>query len=148
MPLDPLAERAFSTRADHYERARPGWPSAAVELAAAGLGLRSESTVVDLAAGTGKLTRELVGHFARVVAVEPLAEMRRELEATVAGVDALEGTATDIPLGDASADAVFVADAFHWFATADALAEIARVVRPGGGTRCCGTATTFRPSRG
>ena len=97
------------------------------------LGLGSDSTVVDLGAGTGKLTRALVPLVGRVVAVEPLAEMRRELEATVAGVEVVEGTANEIPLGDGSADAVFVAEAFHWFATPEAVAEIARVVRPGGG---------------
>ena len=84
-------------------------------------------TVVDLAAGTGKLTRELVRTGAEVIAVEPLAEMRAELppEAT-----ALEGTAEAIPLGDGSADAVTVAQAFHWFDAEPALAEIHRVLRP------------------
>jgi ubiquinone/menaquinone biosynthesis C-methylase UbiE len=133
MPLDPLAERAFGTRAAEYERNRPGWPAEAVERALAELGLDRESTVVDLAAGTGKLTRELVPRAGRVVAVEPSADMRRELAAVVPEAESLDGTADSMPLDDGSVDGVVVAEAFHWFANRDAVAEIARVVRPGGG---------------
>lgn len=85
--------------------------------------------MLDLAAGTGKLTRLLVATGARVVAVEPLAAMR----AHVADPELLEGTAEAIPLPDASVDAVTVGQAFHWFDRERALAEIARVLRPGGG---------------
>ncbi len=84
--------------------------------------------MVDLAAGTGKLTRALVPTGATVVAVEPVAEMRALIE----GVEALDGRAEAIPLPDGSADAVTVGQAFHWFATDAALAEIHRVLRPGG----------------
>jgi ubiquinone/menaquinone biosynthesis C-methylase UbiE len=87
---------------------------------------------VDVAAGTGKLTRLLVPSGARVVAVEPLAEMRAQLEEAVPGVEALEGTAEALPLPDACADAVTVAAAFQWFRKEEALPEIARVLRPGG----------------
>jgi ubiquinone/menaquinone biosynthesis C-methylase UbiE len=131
--MDPLAERAFGTRADDYERHRAGWPAEAVERALAGTGAGPEATVVDLGAGTGKLTRELVPRVARVIAVEPSGDMRRQLEARVPEADVRAGTAEAMALGDASVDAVLVGEAFHWFASVTAVAEIARVVRPGGG---------------
>jgi ubiquinone/menaquinone biosynthesis C-methylase UbiE len=96
------------------------------------LGLAPGRTVVDLAAGTGKLTRPLVASGAHVIAVEPLAEMRAVLAAAVPGADVVDGTAESMPLADASVDALTVAQAFHWFDAPAALAEIARVVRPGG----------------
>jgi ubiquinone/menaquinone biosynthesis C-methylase UbiE len=133
MPVDPRAERAFGSRADAYDRHRPGWPAKAVERALAELDLGPDSTVVDLAAGTGKLTRELVPRVARVVAVEPSEDMLRQLADAVPEADPVEGTAESIPLDDAAVDAVFVAEAFHWFATPEAVAEIARVLRPRGG---------------
>jgi len=118
------AAEGFSRSAEAYERGRPEYPEAAiaylVEL------VRPGATVLDLAAGTGKLTRPLVAAGLRVVAVEPVAEMRSALPG------ALEGTAEAIPLGDGSVDAVTVGQAFHWFDGDAALAEIARVLRPGG----------------
>ena len=89
--------------------------------------------MLDLAAGTGKLTRLLAARIVSVTAVEPLAGMRVVLEAQVPGVPALAGTAEAIPLADDSVDAVFVAEAIHWFDPGRAVPEIARVVRPGGG---------------
>jgi SAM-dependent methyltransferase len=124
------AERAasFARVADAYERARPGYPADAV------LWLAGEAPcdVVDLGAGTGKLTRSLAALGHHVVAVEPLAEMRAQLEAIVPEADVLAGTAEDLPLEEASADAVTVGQAFHWFDPGPAAAEIARVLRPGG----------------
>jgi SAM-dependent methyltransferase len=125
---DPLAQ-VFGRTADHYERGRPDWPAEALDLVTRELGLKPSSEVVDLAAGTGKLTRILAERFARVVAVEPDDAMR----ALISGAEALSGTAEEIPLPDDSADAVFCGEAFHWFDGAVALAEIARVLRPGGG---------------
>ncbi len=122
----------FSKVSDQYERARPGYPPAVVDWIATAAGLGPGSVVVDLAAGTGKLTRVLTGTGARVIAVEPIAEMRAQLTAMLPGVEALDSTAEAIALPDGSADAVTVAQAFHWFATDEALAEIARVLRPGG----------------
>jgi ubiquinone/menaquinone biosynthesis C-methylase UbiE len=124
---------AFADAAEEYERGRPGYPAEAIDALARGLELGPDSKVVDLAAGTGKLTRELAGRFTSVVAIEPLAEMRDQLVRSVPGVEAFEGTAERMPLADASADAVFVAQAFHWFDGRRALEEIARVLRPRGG---------------
>lgn len=120
--------RSFERAAEAYERGRPGYADAALDA----VGLPPESVVLDLAAGTGKLTRQLAPRFARVVAVEPLDGMRAILERVVPAAEALAGNASAIPLADASVDAVFVAEAFHWFGTGDAVREIARVLRPRG----------------
>ncbi len=123
-------ERAasFSGVADAYERARPGYPEDAV-LWLAGA---EPCDVVDLGAGTGKLTRSLVDLGHRVTAVEPLPEMITQLRSAVPEAAAVEGGAEAIPLPDGSADVVTVAQAFHWFDHGPALVEIARVLRPGG----------------
>jgi SAM-dependent methyltransferase len=97
-----------------------------------GVPIPAGATVLDLGAGTGKLTRLLVRRYARVIAVEPLDGMRAILEKVVPRAESLSGTAEQIPLAEASVDAVFAAQAFHWFATDEALKEIARVLRPGG----------------
>lgn len=113
---------------EDYERGRPGWPPEVVDVA----GLPRSASVLELGAGTGKLTRLLVAAFRRVLAVEPAEEMRRLLVALCPQAEALAGTAQEIPLADASVDAVFAAEAFHAFEHARALAEIARVLRPRG----------------
>lgn len=113
---------------EQYERGRPGWPHAAVSVPA----LPSNATVLDLGAGTGKLTRLLIAQFVRVVAVEPADAMRRVLARTCPGAETAGGNAREIPLAFNSVDAVFAAEAFHWFDEDDALEEITRVLRPGG----------------
>jgi SAM-dependent methyltransferase len=128
--VNPLAARAFDTQADRYERGRPSWP---VDAVAALLERFGAGTVLDLAAGTGKLTRVLAELADTVVAVEPLDGMRRVLREQLPHVRAMRGTAEAIPLPDGCADAVFVAEAFHWFDPTAAAAEIARVLKPGGG---------------
>lgn len=129
MPLHPAAERGFARAAGEYARGRPDYPRAAIEHLARRLELAPGRTVVDLAAGTGKLTRPLVATGCEVIAVEPVAEMRAALPE---GVTAIDGTAESIPLAAAAADAVSVGQAFHWFDGDAALAEIHRVLRPGG----------------
>jgi SAM-dependent methyltransferase len=119
------AADGFARSAEAYETGRPGYPAAALEQLRLSPGLR----VLDLAAGTGKLTRALVASGARVTAVEPVAEMRATLPDDV---EALDGTAEAIPLDDGAVGLVTVAQAFHWFDGAAALAEIHRVLRPGG----------------
>ncbi len=96
------------------------------------LPLERDATVLDLGAGTGKLTQVLVARYARVIAVEPLDELREFLETRVPEADVRAGAAEAIPLMDASVDAVFAGQAFHWFANDTAVREIARVLRPGG----------------
>lgn len=97
------------------------------------LGLSAGTVVLDLAAGTGKLTRQLVQLGPQVLAVEPLPEMRAELTRAVSEVVAVDGTAEAIPLPDGSVDAVTVGQAFHWFDAQVAVREIRRVLRPHGG---------------
>jgi SAM-dependent methyltransferase len=123
---------AFGRTAREYELGRPGWPEELLDRAIADLGLRPDATVLDLGAGTGKLTRLLVPRFARVVAVEPDGAMRDVLEAVVPGAESKAGSAAAIPLRDGEVDAVFSAEAFHWFASDETVAEIARVLRPNG----------------
>jgi SAM-dependent methyltransferase len=130
--VHPAAAAGFAAAADVYERARPSYPQDAVDWIVERAGLRPGRVVVDLAAGTGKLTRLLVPSGAEVVAVEPVPEMRAKLEEVVPGVSALYGTAERLPFADGSADVVTVAQAFHWFDHERALPEIARVLRPGG----------------
>ncbi len=96
------------------------------------LPLDRDATVLDLGAGTGKLTQVLAARYARVIAVEPLDELRELLETRVPEADVRAGAAEEIPLEDASVDAVFAGQAFHWFANDTAVGEIARVLRPGG----------------
>jgi len=119
---------SFHRAATEYDRGRPGWPPAVLDL----LPLRDDATVLDLGAGTGKLTRTLADRYARVIAVEPLDELRAILAERVPEADARAGAAERIPVGDAEVDAVFAGQAFHWFANDVAVAEIARVLRSGG----------------
>lgn len=132
-PVHQDAAVGFDRGAADYERGRPGYPDAAIALVARKLGITPGQRVLDLAAGTGKLTRSLLGLGAELVAVEPVAGMREQLRRAVPGVDVRDGTAEQIPLDDACVDAVLVAQAFHWFDVPAAAAEIHRVLVPGGG---------------
>lgn len=132
MGLHPLAE-GFADVADAYERGRPEYMPAVAQTIMAELSIASGERVLDLAAGTGKLTRALVRAGLDVIAVEPQARLRDVLAASVGAERVLEGSAEQIPLPSASVAAVTVADAFHWFDQAAALQEIGRVLRPRGG---------------
>lgn len=119
---------SFGAAAAEYERGRPSYPSAAVDwLLPPGAG-----RVLDLGAGTGKLTRELVKRGLDVVAVEPLDAMREQLSRVLPEVTVLAGTAEQIPLDDNSVDAVVVAQAWHWMNADLAVPEVARVLTAGG----------------
>jgi SAM-dependent methyltransferase len=131
-PLHPLAAQ-FAGVADAYERGRPEYAPAVVGAITSELGIGTTGRVLDLAAGTGKLTRALLHAGLDVVAVEPQAPLREVLIAGVGSGRVKEGVAESIPLGDRSVAAVTIADAFHWFDPAPALAEIRRVLHPGGG---------------
>jgi ubiquinone/menaquinone biosynthesis C-methylase UbiE len=122
------AARSFDETAELYERSRPGWPIEAIR----DLGIHRAAKVLDLGAGTGKLTRILIEQVDRVVAVEPLDGMRVLLTSLVPQAEVLTGRAEEIPLADECCDAVFCAENFHWFDGKHALAEIGRVLRPGG----------------
>ncbi|AYY11755.1 class I SAM-dependent methyltransferase [Actinobacteria bacterium YIM 96077] len=119
-----LLAASFSSVADIYERSRPGYPDEAVRWLAGAAPAR----VLDLGAGTGKLTRSLREHGHDVVAVDPSAPMLEQLTAVLPDVDARLGSAEEIPVPDASVDVVVVAQAYHWFDDDVAMPEIARVL--------------------
>jgi SAM-dependent methyltransferase len=119
---------SFAAVADAYERSRPGYPAEAVRW----LTGEAPLDVVDLGAGTGKLTRALVAMGHRVTAVEPLPEMLAHVHAAAPEATVVMGGAESMPLPAGSADVITVAQAFHWFDHGPALREIARVLRPGG----------------
>jgi ubiquinone/menaquinone biosynthesis C-methylase UbiE len=131
--IDPAAASGFAQGAQAYARGRPAYPTAALDWLAEELALAPGASVLDLAAGTGKLTVQLRERGFDVLAVEPVGEMRAQLESALPGVRAVAGTAEAIPLADETLDAVFVGEAFHWFDGDAASQEIARVLRPGGG---------------
>lgn len=129
-PADPATQataRSFGAAASVYGAARPGYPVEAVAWL-----VGDARRVLDLGAGTGKLTEALVALDLDVVAVDPVEEMLEELEVQVPGVPRILGTAEDIPIEDASVDAVVAGQAWHWFVPDRAVPEIARVLRPGG----------------
>jgi SAM-dependent methyltransferase len=130
--LHPLATQ-FASVVDAYERGRPEYAPAVVGALAAELGISPGGAVLDLAAGTGKLARSLLAAGLDVLAVEPQAPLRDKLAATIGPERVRKGLAEAIPLPDASVEAVTVADGFHWFSHALALAEIRRVLAPRGG---------------
>jgi SAM-dependent methyltransferase len=134
--LDPLVQQGFGSdvrSALTYERGRAGYPAAVADALVAEFELDAASRVLDLAAGTGQLSRLFVPRVGSVVAVEPLASMREVLARRLPSVEALDGRAERIPLPDQSVDAAVVGNAFHWFDGDAAVTELARVLRPGGG---------------
>lgn len=119
---------SFGAQAAAYERGRPSYPPESIDwLLPAGA-----RDVLDLGAGTGKLTTRLVERGLDVVAVDPIPEMLEVLSSSLPDTPALLGTAEEIPLPDASVDAVLVAQAWHWFDPQRAVKEVMRVLRPGG----------------
>jgi ubiquinone/menaquinone biosynthesis C-methylase UbiE len=129
----PELARSFGRIASDYDAVRPEYAPEALARAVEALGVERESRVVDLAAGSGTLTRALADRFRQVVAVEPDDKMRAVLTRRSPSIEAVAGSAERIPLPDRAADAVFVGDAFHWFDGPAAVREIARVLRPDGG---------------
>lgn len=133
MDMRELARRGFGSGADRYHRARPAYRPEVIPYLRDAVGLAPGREVLDLAAGTGRMTAELAALGVGVTAVEPSEAMRAAFAAALPGIPPHSGTAEEIPFPDASFDAVVVAQAFHWFDGPAALREIARVLRPGGG---------------
>jgi ubiquinone/menaquinone biosynthesis C-methylase UbiE len=126
------ARQGFSSAAGSYSRGRPDYPPQLLPWLRQALRLGPGSSAVDLGAGTGKFTSLLLATGASVVAVEPVDAMRAQLLRNIPTVTALAASAQSLPLANASVDAVLCAQAFHWFASAEALCEIGRVLKPGG----------------
>lgn len=129
--------RAFDAWAAEYERYRPGYPAALFDLIAARLDLPKNATVVDLGAGTGKVARAAAARGWVVTAVEPgepMLEVLRE-RAAAEGVEirVARASAEETGLPTAAFDAALAGEAYHWFDAGSALAEMGRIVRPGGG---------------
>lgn len=127
-PMSQQRARSFGAVADVYDRSRPSYPAEALDW----LLPPGARTVLDLGAGTGKLTRSLVERGLEVVAVEPTPGMREQFAKVLPGVEVLDGTGESVPLPDASVDAVLMAQAWHWVDPDTASPEVARVLRPGG----------------
>lgn len=126
------AARGFAAAAEGYERTRPDYPAEALDRLIQELEVTQAATVLDLGAGTGKLTRMLMPTRARVVALEPVEAMWRTFGQVLPEVEVVAGTAEALPFHEASFDAVVVAQAFHWFRGEEALEGIARVLKPAG----------------
>ncbi len=122
------AAKGFQKHADIYQRARPTYHPALIRWCAERWAGRQ---VIELGAGTGIFSAQLLAAGVRVTAIEPVEAMRRAFQEWM-GLEALDGTAESIPLTNASADVVVAAQAFHWFNASAALDEIARVLRPHG----------------
>ena len=126
------AQQGFSTQAGTYAQGRPDYPRQLTGWLTQTLAVDANSTVIDLGAGTGKFTRLLSTLAPTLIAVEPVAAMGAQLTRLLPDVRLVDGTAESMPLPTASADAVVCAQAFHWFSTRAALAEIHRVLKPQG----------------
>jgi SAM-dependent methyltransferase len=121
----------FAHAVGDYERGRPGFPDRAIAFLDDRLSLGPGRTLLELGAGTGKLTRLLAPSGVRILAVEPLAAMREALSHNLRDVEIFDAVAEDLPLTDGSVDAAVAAQAFHWFDAERALSELARVLRRG-----------------
>lgn len=133
MAINETAAAGFERGASDYERGRPGYPPEVIAELVTLFHLGPDCSVVDLGAGTGKFTRQLVATGASVVAVEPIDAMRAEFAKALPATEVRVGTAEAIPAADGSVDLVTCAQAFHWFDPGRAFDEVRRVLRPGGG---------------
>jgi SAM-dependent methyltransferase len=131
MEIHRVAAIGFASSVDAYERGRPSYPVEAIKLLVGEVGAGG-ARVLDIGAGTGKLTRLIAPHARAVVALEPVEAMRNALVAALPSVRAVAGAAESIPLEDGSFEVAVAAQAFHWFGGDRALAEIHRVLTPGG----------------
>lgn len=130
--VHPTAGTGFALGAQVYADSRPGYPPEIIGWLRDRLGIGPDSVVAEVGAGTGKFTPALVATGAEVIAIDPVPEMLAQLSAALPGVRTMVAPAQRLALADASIDAIVCATAFHWFATAETLAEFRRVLRPGG----------------
>jgi SAM-dependent methyltransferase len=130
-PRDRWATRGFAN-GSLYDAARPSYPLEAIKYLVSSLGVDEQTHVLDLGAGSGIFTRQLLPFAGKITAVDPSESMRESLARNSPEVDVLAGNDTEIPLGDASVAVVFVAQAFHWFDVDRSLAEMHRVLVPRG----------------
>ncbi len=133
MPSDPRVHPSalgFERAVTDYERGRPGFPDRAIGFLDDRLSLAPGRTLLELGAGTGKLTCLLAPSGVRIITIEPLAGMREALSRALPDVEVLDAVAEDLPLTEGSVDAAVVAQAFHWFDGERALAELGRVLEP------------------
>lgn len=128
-----VARKGFAAAPDRYDRGRPQYPPEAVTWMVDRLGIGPGVKVVDLAAGTGKLTRQLAPLGSDLTAVEPVPGMAAVLASHLPHIPIISAPAEDLPFPDSSVDVVTVAQAFHWFDAGPAWRELARVIRRGGG---------------
>lgn len=127
--VDEMARRGYGLRAETYREARPTYHRLIIDEA---VQVMTDGVVVELGAGTGTFTVELIRHGVDVIAVEPVEAMREQLLDHVGSIDIRAGSAESIPVVSRTAGTVVAAQAFHWFDSAAAMDEIARVLRPGG----------------
>jgi SAM-dependent methyltransferase len=132
MPIEPTARVGFQRAAQQYERARPEVPPAALDALVQSLGVSDRSTVLELGAGTGKLSRRLAPRAGGYVALEPVAAMRGQFRRAVPEVAVVAGVAERLPVHGSTIDSVVAAQAFHWFDVPRAMGEMHRVLRPEG----------------
>lgn len=130
--VNTTAARGFGSAAGEYERSRPDYPADAVGHLVSTLGIGPGRVVLDLACGTGKMTRMLTPTGTTVVGVDPVGSMLAQFQAALDSTPVACGVAEALPLADRCLDAVVVAQGFHWFRGPDALAEIARTLKPHG----------------
>lgn len=122
----------FEAAADEYEAARPEIPEVALRFLTEQLCLRASSRILDVGAGTGKITRALARTYQNIIALEPVQAMRQKIHMFAPNTRVIGGVTEAIPLENVSVDAVVAGNSFHWFANATALQEIARVLKPEG----------------
>jgi SAM-dependent methyltransferase len=132
VPIERSARIGFQRGAGRYERGRPEVPPAAIDALVRTLGVSDRSTVLELGAGTGKLSRRLATRTGRYLALEPVAGMREQFRRALPGVPLIAGIAEWLPIPDSSVDAVVAAQALHWFDIPRAMAEMHRVLHPAG----------------
>ena len=127
------AQKGFSRSGNLYDGGRADYPHTAISQLLQGLNVSESSKVLELAAGTGKFTKQILPYVQNIIAVEPVYEMRKKFSKQLPDIQIVDGTAEKIPFADSTFDFVFVATAFHWFDYEKAIQEIHRVLKPKGG---------------